>query len=273
MEDDKATSETKPVALITGASSGLGALFARELARRGYHLVLVARRVQLLEALAAEIQAQHPVQVELHQVDLSKEEEIARLEARLSQIQNLEFLINNAGFGTRGRFAKLEPGKPIAMVNVHLMATFRLSRAALPGMLSRRKGAIVNVSSMAAFAPLPGGVVYSATKAALVAFSQALAYELEGSGVQVQVLCPGFLYTEFHTTPEFEKIGRRGIPRFMLENPESVITASFRALEKGQVVCIPGALYKFLSIFTRNQIFLPFVQMFVKWLSKRRNRR
>ena len=270
MDGNDTPLNTNPVALITGASSGLGALFARELARRGYDLLLVARRKDRLEALAVEIQSQQPVAVEVFQTDLSNAEQLNRLEAHLSQLDRLEFLVNNAGFATYGRFARVEPDKHIAMVNVHLVATVRLTRAALPGMLSRQKGAIINVSSMSAFVPIGVGVVYGTTKAALVAFSQALSHELRGSGVRVQALCPGFIRTEFHETPELKKFQRSSVPGFMWGNPETVVSDSFRALEKGQVVCIPGGFYKFGSFFLRNQIFSPIIKLFIRWFYRRR---
>jgi short-subunit dehydrogenase len=258
------TSNLQPIALITGASSGLGTLFARELARRGYALTLVARRRERMEALAAEIRVLHDLPIEVIPADLSNEEDVTRLVTYVEGLENLEFLVNNAGFGTVGKFSRIEPHKHVEMLDVHLMATMRLSRAALPAMISRRKGAIVNVSSVAAFFPLPGGVVYCASKAALVAFSQTLAMELMGSGVQVQALCPGFIYTEFHDTPEYEKVGgRSSIPRFMWRPAEPVVSASLRALERGQVVCIPGGLYKLLAFFGRNQVFLPLAKIVI----------
>ena len=255
---------------ITGASSGLGALFARELARQGYSLVLVARRQERMEALRAEINQQNAVPIEVIRADLSREEDLSRLEQRIGEMENLDLLVNNAGFGMVGRFARGLPERQYEMVNVHFMSTVRLSRAALPAMLARRKGAIINVSSLAAFFPLPGGVTYCATKAALVAFSQSLALELSGSGVQVQALCPGYVYTEFHETAEYQLIGRAFIPKFMWGPAEPVITESLKALRKGQVICIPGRLNQLLSFFGRNQVFLPFVKIVVRKLFRRR---
>ena len=264
------SSNSPRTALITGASSGLGALFARELARQGYDLVLAARREERLEILKEDLISQHTVSVEAIRADLSREEDLARLEQRIGELENLMLLVNNAGFGTVGKFARGLPEKQREMVDVHFMSTVRLSRAALPGMLARRKGAIINVSSVAAFFPLPGGATYCATKAALVAFSQTLAMELNGTGVQVQALCPGYVYTEFHETPEYQLIGRSFVPKFMFGPAEPVITESLKALRKGQVICIPGRLYKFLSFFGRNQVFLPFVKIVVRRLFRRR---
>jgi hypothetical protein len=217
-----------------------------------------------MEALAAEISSRHAVPIEVIPADLSREEDLTHLEKRTGELENLDLLVNNAGFGTVGKFARVLPERQREMVDVHLMATVRLTRAALPAMLARRKGAIINVSSLAAFFPLPGSVTYCATKAAMVAFSQTLALELRGSGVQVQALCPGFVYTEFHETPEYQLVGRNRIPKFMWGRAEPVITVSLNALHKGHVICIPGGLNQLLSFFGRNQMFLPFVKIVVR---------
>ena len=259
-----------PTAFITGASSGLGAIFARRLAGQGYGLILVARRKERLEALAAEIRARHPVTVEVLPADLSIVADLERLEQRIGEIESLELLVNNAGFNAPGRFANVTPDKYRQMLSVHLMATVRLTRAALPGMLRRRKGGVINVSSLAAFFPLMGSSIYSATKSALVTFSQTLAIELEGSGVRVQALCPGFFDSEFHETPDHKAVGRWSVPKFMFGPAEPVVTESLKALRRGQVICIPGRLNWFLSIFGRNQVFLPLVTIVLKLVLRKR---
>jgi len=263
-------SPSQPVAFITGASSGLGALFAHELADRGYALVLTARRMERMEALATEIQARAPVPIEIIRADLRREDDLDKLVLRIAELDRLELLINNAGFGTVGKFGRILPEKPQDMVDVHLAATVRLTRAGLPGMLNRKKGGVINVSSLAAFFPLPGAVAYCTTKAALVAFSQALAFELEGSGVRVQALCPGFVYTEFHETAEHHLIGRSRIPKVMWKPAEPVIPASLSALRKGQVICIPGRFNQLLSFFGRNEIFLPCVKIVIRMYLNRK---
>jgi hypothetical protein len=264
------TETNPPMALITGASSGLGALFAQQLSEEGYGLVLVARRVERLEALAAEIRTRQAAPVEVFPADLSLESDLVRLEKHIAELETLELLINNAGFATVGRFANVDPNKHRAMVCVHLMATVRLTRAALPGMLRRHKGGVINVASLAAFFPLLGNSVYSATKSALVTFSQTLALELDGSGVHVLALCPGFVYTEFHDTPEYQAIGRSRVPKFMFGPAEPVVIEALNALRRGQVICIPGGLNKFLSVFGRNHVFLPLVNFVLKQAFRRR---
>ncbi|GIV59641.1 MAG: hypothetical protein KatS3mg043_0730 [Rhodothermaceae bacterium] len=189
-------------ALITGASSGIGAGFARRLAERGYNLILVARRADRLAELAEELQTRHGIEAEGLPADLATDEGIRRVEARIVDCDTLDLLVNNAGFGTTGRFAEIDLAPQLAMIHVHVIAPVRLIRAALPGMMARGAGGIINVSSVSAFWPNAGSATYSATKAYLNAFSEALAHELRGTGVTVQALCPGFTRTEFHDTED-----------------------------------------------------------------------
>lgn len=255
-----------PVALITGASSGLGAEFARQLAARGYALVLVARRQERLEALAGELQERFGIPAQVLTADLSNPQDLGRLEKYVEGLERLDLLVNNAGFGTHGRFFKVPPEKHLAMVDVHLKASLCLTRAALPGMIRRGKGGIINVASLAAFFPWPRNVTYNATKAALVSFSETLALELRGSGVKVQALCPGFTHTEFHDTPEYQGFSHDQIPALLWGNAPSVVARSLKALERGQVICVPRTLDRFLAFFGRNHIFRPLVRLFIRWM-------
>jgi short-subunit dehydrogenase len=228
-------------AVITGASGGIGAAFARHLASQGYDLLLVARRAERLQALCAEVRHQHGVHVEVVVADLARLADIERVEQRIAASATIELLINNAGFGTVGTFSEIDLKRQIDMISVHVIASVRLSRAALPGMIARGHGAIINVSSPAAFFPTPGNVTYSATKAYVKTFSEALAVELTDTGVQVQVLCPGFTITEFHATPEYERLDVRSrIPKGLWMSADDVAAASLRALRRGQLICIPG---------------------------------
>ncbi len=255
-----------PLALITGASSGLGAEFARQLAARGYALILVARRRERLEALASELQASYAVPTQVLVADLSDPQDLKRLEEYVQSLEVLDLLVNNAGFGTHGRFFRVPAEKHLAMVDVHLKASLCLTRAVLPGMVQRGKGGIINVASLAAFFPWPRNVTYNATKAALVAFSETLAMELRGSGVKVQALCPGFTHTEFHDTPEYQGFSHTQIPGLMWGNAPAVVARSLKALERGQVVCVPRALDRFLAFFGRNHIFRPLVRLVIRWM-------
>jgi short-subunit dehydrogenase len=227
-------------ALISGASSGIGAAFARALAAKGYDLMLVARREERLAALAAELQERHAVAAEIVVADLARPTDVERVAQRIAGMETLEMLINNAGFGTTGRFFRVELTKHLDMIHVHVIASVRFCHAALPGMVARGGGAIINVASVTAFSPLVGNATYSATKRFLVTFSQALQIELAGTGVKVQALCPGFTYSGFHDTPEYERFKRSSIPGFMWMSAEDVVAGSLKALQHNRVVYIPG---------------------------------
>jgi len=187
-------------ALITGASSGIGAAFARALAVRGYDLVLVARRRDRLEQLARELESQYKVCVEVLAADLSDEAQAGWVEEKIATSPNLDLVVNNAGFGSRGKFWEADDGLQDKMYRVHVLATMRLTRAALRSMMPRHRGAVINVSSVAGFAASPGGASYASTKAWMNVFTESLALELDslGSRVRVQALCPGFTLSEFH---------------------------------------------------------------------------
>jgi short-subunit dehydrogenase len=223
-------------ALVTGASAGLGAEFARQLAAGGSALVLVARRKERLDALAAELRQRHGVSVELLPADLEKEDDLRRVEGRIAADETLDLLVNNAGFGSPGPFSRTEIGTYLSMIQVHTAASVRLTRAALDGMVLRRRGWIINVASIAAFSPL-SGPVYSATKAFLVSFSENLQYELAGTEVRLQALCPGMTHTEFHDVIAMDK---SRVPGFMWMPARDVVRISLRALGRKRVICIPG---------------------------------
>jgi uncharacterized protein len=229
----------KPVALITGASSGIGTIFARKLAARGYNLILLARREDRLQTLAAEL----PVTVETLQADLSSEAGIADAERVIRERPRLDLLVNNAGFGTLGRFWETPVEGQTRMHEVHVMATMRLTHAALARMVPEGRGGIINVSSVAAFAQSPGNVSYCATKAWINSFTEGLTIELAAakSPVKVQALCPGFTVTEFHETLGLDT---SGIPRFLWMKADDVVNASLRGLDRAKVIVIPGWKYK-----------------------------
>ena len=229
----------KKVALITGASSGIGAEFARQLARAGYNLILVARRQKKMEILSREIRKTNQVKVAVLPTDLSRLEELERLETEVNKM-NVDMLINNAGFGLNDEFRNIPTKQLIEMLRVHLEATVRLTKAVLPNMLERKQGTIINVASTAAFAPGPGSAIYPASKAFLVSFSQSLAREVDESGIKVQGLCPGFTYTEFHDTKEYENFDRSVVPGFLWMTAEAVVKFSLKSLSGRRVIVIPG---------------------------------
>lgn len=240
-------------ALITGASSGIGAAFARSLASQGYNLVLVARREELLRNLAGEAREKFHVNAQALPADLSDPAEVERVAKKTGEIGNLEMLINNAGFGVPGKFAEVDAERNIAMIQVHVLAAVRLCRAALPGMIARGRGSIINVSSIAAFMASPGNITYSATKACLNLFSEGLQDELKDSGVRVQALCPGLTRTEFHDHQGYEDYKTK-IPEFLWMKAEDVVRESLAALEKGRVICIPGFRNRLIVAAIRNRL-------------------
>jgi uncharacterized protein len=236
----------RKTALITGASSGIGAAFARALAESGYNLILVARRQEQLAAVAEICRKQQDIDVEILQADLSNPGDVDIIIQRIAGTPSLELLINNAGFGTTGFFADVGLKRHQDMLQVHISASLSLAHAALPNMIARGKGAIINVSSMAAYLAMPNAVTYCATKMCLITFSQGLAKEVANKGVRIQVLCPGFTYTGFHDTPEFDKFNRSDVSAGMWMAAEDVVKESLEALETGPVVFIPGRKNRFL---------------------------
>lgn len=232
-------SERLPVALITGASSGIGEVFARKLAARGYDLILVARRDDRLRTLAASL----PTQVEVLNADLASEAGLAAVERAIRECARLELLVNNAGFGTLGRFWEVDLAGQVRMHEVHVMATLRLTHAALAGMVPRGRGGVISVSSVAAFGQSPGNVSYCATKAWINSFTEGLDMELRSvrSPVKVQALCPGFTMTEFHETLGMD---RKLIPNFLWMKAGDVVDASLKGYDCGKVIVVPGWKYK-----------------------------
>ncbi len=233
-----ATPSTPATAAITGASSGIGAAFARKLAALGYDLVLVARRGDRLTALAAELEGAYGIRAEMLVADLTDEGDVERVAETIATIPNLELLVNNAGMGAEGRFYQADIDPQLDMIRLHVLASVRLARAALPGMVERGRGGIINVASVAGFMALPDNVNYCATKGYLITFSKALQLELIGTGVRVQALCPGFTHTEFHD--DLREFDKARTPKILWMPAEAVVDASLRGLARGEVVCIPG---------------------------------
>ncbi len=234
-----------PLALITGASSGLGREFAEQLAASGFDLVLAARDVQRLQAAAAELSSRHAHRVDVLPADLSVDDDVSRVVERIDALP-LDVLVNNAGFGLSGRLARM-PRKPQDdMVRVHVLAAHRLTHAAVQGMLSRGHGAIINVSSVASFLTAPGNINYAATKAYLRVYTEALAVELDGTGVYVQALCPGYTHTEFHQRMGSDK---RRIPAWMWMNADRVVRESLDAMRRGRPArVVPGLRYRLILL-------------------------
>ena len=238
---------TQPVALITGASAGLGIDFSRQLSASGARLVLVARRKERLEELAAELGNARAVAL-----DLSEPDATARLMADLAAHgDHVDLLVNNAGFGLMGEFAKLDGAKQRQMVDLNCGLLTELAHAVLPGMRERGRGGILNVASTAAFQPGPFSAVYYATKAYVLSFTEALHEELRGSGIRVTALCPGPTRTEF-----FQAAGYKGGSALekMAMASAPVVAAGLAGLDRNDAVVIPGAVNK---IGAQGHRFLP----------------
>jgi short-subunit dehydrogenase len=236
-------------ALVTGASSGIGEAYCRALAREGYDLILVARRKELLDALAGELRSRYDISAQVLQADLASDEDASMVARRIEQVADLSMLVNNAGFAVEGFFAETDIERQLNMVRIHDLATLRLTRAALPGMIARGQGSVINLSSMGAFFPFPSNVVYNASKAFLVSFTQSLAMELWRTGVRIQVLAPGFTHTAFHAAM---KVDTTSIPESMWMSAEEVVQESLRALSKekhGKIVLVPGRRNRRLALF------------------------
>jgi short-subunit dehydrogenase len=229
-----------PVALITGASAGLGEEFARQLSAKGQQLVLVARRKERLEALAAELGNARAVQL-----DLSRPGAAGELMADLIRHgETVELLVNNAGFGLSGRFAELDGERQREMIDLNCGALAELAHAVLPGMIERESGGILNVASTAAFQPGPGMAVYFATKAFVLSFSEALHDEAKAHGVKVSCLCPGPTRTEFRSVSGFDPKGRLAK---ISADAVSVVRAGLAGLERNRAVVVPGITNKIIS--------------------------
>ena len=226
---------------ITGASSGIGASYAKAFAENGYDLVLLARRKDRLQALAKQLESGGSIDCEIISADLAEQEEIKKVTNHIRQIDNLDILINNAGFATIGYFADIPIEKSMRMFHTHMTATVQFTHAALQVMLKRERGAIINVSSMGAFMLTPGNVLYDATKSFLATFSENLWLEVSDKGIKIQALCPGFTRTEFHEVGDFKNFDKSAIPDSLWMMPDEVVWLSLKALENSRdVVFIPG---------------------------------
>ena len=228
-------------AVITGASSGIGAEFARQLAAQGFSLLLTARRGDRLKALAESLHETHGVATEVLAADLGRTEDILRLAERLDALENLDILINNAGSTTVGPFSETDLEGQVSMLSVQNLAPVILTRTALPKMIPRGRGLVIFTASLSAFFPAPGGGVYAPAKAFLKALADTLSLELRNTGVRIQALCPGYTRTGFHDDPAFESL-KAFLPDWVWGTDRRVVDSSLRGARKRKTVVIPGAL-------------------------------
>jgi uncharacterized protein len=238
----------RPLALVTGASSGIGAELARELARGGHDLLLVARRLPELEAMAAELRGAGGT-VEVISMDLSTHDAAVRLAAQLrTQERAVDVLINNAGFGDVGPFDHAEPGTLEQMLQLNIVALTMLTRELLPGMIARGRGRVMFVASTAAFQPGPNMAAYCASKAYVLSLGEAIAYELRGTGVTVTTLCPGATDTGFAAAARAESLAIfRGGPMPRM-TAAAVARAGYRAMMRGRRVIVTGIVNKIVAV-------------------------
>lgn len=229
-------------ALITGATAGIGAAFARRLARDGHNVVLVARDKDRLWKEATELHDRHGIEATVLAADLSTDDGIAAVEDRLrDRDQPVDLLINNAGFGNKGQYLEVPLADELTMLKVHCEAVLRLTTAAVGTMRDRRRGGVINVSSVAAFVPRG---TYGASKAWVAQFTQGAAKDLSGSGVRLMALCPGFVRTEFHRRAEMDA---GSVPEWMWLDADKLVDAAMKDLVRGKSLSVPDPRYKAVS--------------------------
>jgi short-subunit dehydrogenase len=246
-------------ALITGASSGIGKTFARKLAQQGYDLILVARREERLQALAEELRKSSR-NIRIIVADLSQEDGIEKVLDAIQSCEDLDLLVNNAGFSVYANFMDVPLEKHFEMIHLHIDATVRFCYAALPKMKERRNGAIINVASFGGFIPMPKNSTYNATKAYLISFSDSLSYEVAQFGITIQVLCPSFTRTEIFDVAGLppETIP---IPYFAWMSTDEVVTASLNGLKAKRRIVTPRLMYQL----GRRFLSLPIINHLFKW--------
>jgi short-subunit dehydrogenase len=250
MTERMTTTNSRPIAVVTGASSGIGEELARQLAARGYALVLVARRTDRLVSLARRLTADHQVECAPYQADLSKTDERNRLcDALQADRSRIEVLVNNAGFGTHGFFHETDLARELELIEVNCSAPVHLTKRILPWMMERQKGFVLNVSSLSAYMPGPVMAMYFASKAFLLSFSEALWEECRGTGVVVTALCPGPVKTEFQSTAGLSSKARSsGTAALPVDR---VVREGLDALFTGKRVVVPGYQQKIAAFMSR----------------------
>jgi short-subunit dehydrogenase len=246
-------------ALVTGASSGIGVAIAGELARRGHALTLVARRADRLSELAAQLSGEHGVRVDWIASDLCDPDDRDRVAGEVAaRGQVVDVLVNDAGMGTSGRFHELPVANEIRMIRLNVEAMVALCGAFLPGMVERGSAAVLNVASVSGFMPVPQQATYSASKAFVLTFTEALTFDLHGTGVTATALCPGPVKTEFAGIID-------GLPNALFIDPARVAREAIDGLEEGRLSVVPGAFNKVNAVsgrYTPRRVFVPLARRF-----------
>jgi len=242
----------RSTALVTGASSGIGAAIARQLAARGHGVTLVARREERLRRLASELGGEHGIRAEALVADLADPAERDRLASRVKELGlEVAVLVNNAGFGSHGPFVAVERERALEMARVNVEAVVDLTARYLPAMVERGRGAVLLVASTAAFQPLPGSATYAATKAFVLSFGEALHEELKGTAVTLTTVCPGPVRTEFAQVAGIGSLSDRA-PDLVWMSAEDAAGHAVRALEQGRRAIVPGAINQAGSLLGRH---------------------
>jgi short-subunit dehydrogenase len=237
----------KKTACITGATSGIGAAFAKRFAKQGYDLIITGRRKEKIESLSNTLSKENKINVEVIIAELSDDKELDLLAENIKKIKNLEILVNNAGFAKENYFHEEDFSTHEVMLKVHNLALIKLCHAVLPDMVSKGKGIIINVSSLIVFTPFPTYAIYSASKSFVKLFTESIYLELQGTGVKVQALCPGLTRTDFHGKMGFDEntfYKDKGMMKAMTS--EEVVDISLQYLEKDKVLCVPGGNNKLI---------------------------
>lgn len=232
--------ENPGVALITGSSSGIGKEFARQLANQGFNLILVARREQKLKEIAKDLEKKNPISVEVLVADLSKLSDNEMVISRISELDNLDVLINNAGFGIMRNFLQTERNLHVDMINVHITSPVLFCYAAIPKMAKRKRGVIITTSSMSAITMSPSLPIYTATKSAISVFIELIQKKFKRSGIYFQALHPGLTITGFHDTEYWNGFKRDLLPKGNWMSAEEVVLLSLAAVKTKKVIFIPG---------------------------------
>jgi short-subunit dehydrogenase len=255
-------------AVITGATSGIGAAYARRLAADGYDLIITGRRQEIIRKLADDLTTKHNIKVKVIIAELSDENDVRKVIKAIENAENVEILINNAGYGGLFRpILHVTPADYDRMIKVHQLTPLQLILAVVPRMIERRKGTIINVSSLSAYAPTPAAGIYQGSKSFLKLFSESLHMELKDKGIRVQALCPGYVDTDFFRDSKSEEEKTSILSGFrtrLTMSPDSVVDYSLKCLKKDRVICIPGAIYRLLwrlvSVIPGN--------LYYKWTSR-----
>jgi short-subunit dehydrogenase len=255
---------TNPVALITGASSGMGKAFAEQLAAQGYDLIMIARNQNKLNELSEYLSNKHSLHAIPYVADLSLEHDIDQVCTLIRETPRLEILINNAGYGTGGSFADNPLSKSLDMINLHVIAPTKLCHEAIPIILKNDNGRVINVSSIAAFFGSAGNVSYCATKAYLNLFTQALWLELRDKNIRIQSLCPGYTITNFHNSNEFNCSEYKNRSPLLWMKATKVVAKSLRFRSSFSPVLIPGVVNKLLVFFMSNRFISNVIRMIKK---------